>query len=87
MRWIKRLACLLPILVCGCIVVCAMSKIPDSIIGRSGGEGNPVVLQSGAQPPSGGTCANVGLDYPDNPFRGWPVARYVGDWRVISSWF
>jgi murein DD-endopeptidase MepM/ murein hydrolase activator NlpD len=87
MRWIKRLSCLFPTVLCLCLLVCALSSLPDSIIGRSGGEGNPVVLQSGAQPPSGGTCADVGLDYPDNPFRGWPVRRFAGDWRVISSWF
>lgn len=87
MRWMRYLPYLLPIALCSCLLVCAMSKVPDSIIGRAGGEGNPLALQSGAYPPSGGTCANIGVDYPDNPFRGWPVRRYVGDWRTISSWF
>ena len=87
MRWIRRLSCLSPIALCLCLLVCALSSVPDSMIGRSGSEGNPAIFQSGAYPPSGGSCANVGLDYPDNPFRGWPVERFPGDWSVISSWF
>jgi murein DD-endopeptidase MepM/ murein hydrolase activator NlpD len=87
MRWAKHLTCLSPIALCLCVLVCALSRLPDSIIGRSGGEGNPAILQSGSHPPSGGTCANVGINYPENPFRGWPVERFPGDWRVISSWF
>jgi len=87
MRWIKRLTCLSPVTLCLCLLVCALSSVPDSMIGRSGSEGNPAILQSGAWPPSGGTCANIGIDYPDNPFRGWPVERFPGDWSVISSWF
>jgi murein DD-endopeptidase MepM/ murein hydrolase activator NlpD len=87
MRWIKCLTCLFPVVLCMCLLVCALSSIPDSMIGRSGSEGNPAILQSGSHPPSGGSCANIGLDYPDNPFRGWPVERFPGDWSVISSWF
>ena len=87
MPLLKRLSCSTPLLLCLCALVCVMSRLPDSIIGRSGGEGNPVALQSGANPPPGGSCAGVGLDDPENPFRGWPVARFPGDWRVISSWF
>ena len=87
MHWIKRLTCLSPVVLCLCLLVCALSSVPDSMIGRSGSEGNPAILQSGANPPSGGTCANIGVDYPDNPFRGWPVERFPGDWSVISSWF
>ena len=47
MRWIKRLTCLSPVVLCLCLLVCALSSVPDSMIGRSGSEGNPAILQSG----------------------------------------
>ena len=81
MRWIHRLTCLSPVVLCLCLLVCALSSVPDSMIGRSGSEGNPAIFESGANPPSGGTCANIGVDYPDNPFATagrW--RRFPGDW-------
>lgn len=38
-------------------------------------------------PPHGGNCAYIGQDWPDNPFRGWPVKKFEGDWNTISTWF
>jgi murein DD-endopeptidase MepM/ murein hydrolase activator NlpD len=32
--------------------------------------------------PAPGTCDNVGLAYPDNPFSGWPV---VASWADVSA--
>jgi hypothetical protein len=23
----------------------------------------------------------------DNPFTGWPVTRFVGEWKTISAWY
>lgn len=37
-------------------------------------------------PPSTGTCENVGVEYPDNPFSGWPVSGGV-NWGVITAYY
>ena len=38
-------------------------------------------------PPHGGNCKYIGMDWPDNPFRGWPVKKFEGNWNTISTWF
>ena len=38
-------------------------------------------------PPGGGSCANVGQLYEDNPFYGWPVNYRYCDWAVISAYY
>ena len=38
-------------------------------------------------PPSRGNCKYIGRFWPDNPFWGWPVKRFEGDWNTISAWF
>ena len=41
----------------------------------------------GGQPPAGGTCDNVGQDYSDDLFRGWPVDFFPGNWNIVSTWY
>ena len=41
----------------------------------------------GAPPPRRGNCGNVNKVFPNNPFEGWPVEFYEGDWRTLSAWF
>ena len=41
----------------------------------------------GVPPPKRGNCDNVGRDYAENPFRGWPLLFYEGAWRTISAWW
>ena len=41
----------------------------------------------GGIPPAGGACSNVGVDYPDDPFSGWPVDFWPGDWNIVSAWY
>lgn len=92
----NRLVTALPMLVIACSLVCCwavgMADIPLYLPGggshealpisdrRSGGGGAGAV-------PSGGSCGNIGQVYADNPFIGWPVTRFAGDWKVISAWF
>ena len=61
--------------------------LPTPNPSSGGREGLSGGMQSGAQPPSGGNCANTGVVMEDNPFTGWPVARFVGDWKTISAWY
>jgi len=37
-------------------------------------------------PPSNGTCDNVGLVYPDNPFSGWPV-QGGANWGLVTAYY
>jgi len=41
----------------------------------------------GGIPPSGGSCANVGEKDPENPFNGWPVNFWPGDWNIVTAWY
>jgi murein DD-endopeptidase MepM/ murein hydrolase activator NlpD len=91
----KNISRLLPILlalVClGCFAVLAIPIVPGVPGGgqESGGGKNSLRpgMNSGAHPPPGGDCAGTGVDHPDNPFRGWPVERFVADWSTISAWY
>ncbi len=78
------LACALLIACCLCV---GSVQLPAPDVTSGGGDNLGRGFRGGNRPPSGGTCANVGLFYEDNPFTGWPVTRFVGDWKVISSWF
>lgn len=36
-------------------------------------------------PPTSGTCDNVGVSYPDNPFSGWPLDP--PNWGQVTAWY
>jgi len=38
-------------------------------------------------PPGGGSCANIGVYEPLNPFVGWPVDFHPNNWNTITSWY
>jgi hypothetical protein len=45
-------------------------------------------IYSGGPVPPGGSCADFGKAYDDNPFSEWPVQSYrPNDWGTISAWF
>ncbi len=44
------------------------------------------IFGDGTVPPSG-SCADIGKDFDDDPFYGWPVQYRPGDWNTISAWF
>ena len=76
-----------------CCLAILLADVPVLDIGVTGGRpsggysepsGNGV---PGVPPPGTGNCANVNTDYPENPFRGWPVSFYAGDWRTIAAWW
>lgn len=37
-------------------------------------------------PPQTGTCENVGVTYPDNPFSGWPV-QGGANWGLVTAYY
>jgi murein DD-endopeptidase MepM/ murein hydrolase activator NlpD len=45
-----------------------------------GGPGNGI-------PPAGGSCGNVGRLDKDNPFRGWPLKFWPGNWNIVTAWY
>lgn len=48
---------------------------------------DPFEPGGGDPPPAGGSCARVNQTFPDDPFSGWPLTDYEGDWNVVTSWF
>jgi murein DD-endopeptidase MepM/ murein hydrolase activator NlpD len=37
--------------------------------------------------PARGNCANLGVNFPDDPFHGWPVEYERGNWGTVTFWF
>ena len=59
----------------------------DATTAPSGEQAQPPTGPSGVPPPKRGNCDNIGGDYAENPFRGWPILFYDGDWRTIAAWW
>ena len=78
------LAFVLLIVFCLCV---GSVRLPTPNVTSDGGDNLGSGYRAGTHPPSGGSCANVGVFFEDNPFIGWPTTRFVGDWKVISSWY
>ena len=79
---------LIPLLLLLALLCCLLTlRIPNPELGTGRSEDIPAPARTGARPPSGGTCRNIHQVYPDNPFSGWPVDLFTGDWRSISTWF
>lgn len=41
----------------------------------------------GGIPPGGGSCSNIGHYDQENPFSGWPVAFWPGNWNIVTAWY
>ncbi len=59
----------------------------DQAAPPAGEQAQPLNGGTGVPPPKRGNCENVGQDYAENPFRGWPLLFYEGDWRTVSAWW
>lgn len=59
----------------------------DATAAPVGEAAQPPTGPSGVPPPKRGNCENVGADYAENPFRGWPIKFYEGNWRTIAAWW
>ncbi len=78
-----------------CCLAAGLAQFPDYTpqsdqpqTSGSGVESLPGKMQTGANPPKGGSCARIGEDFGgENPFQGWPVKRFRGDWRTVSAWW
>jgi len=91
-RFVSRTALIFASIGVLCCLATLLADVPVLDIGvtggrPSGGFSEPGSGLPGIPPPSGGSCAHINEDHPDNPFRGWPVNFYGGDWRTISAWW
>lgn len=71
---------------CLCCGLAAAGLAPQALLGYRGqygyGSGN-----GAGEAPGGGECANTGVVYADNPFRGWPLDYRPGDWSIVTFYF
>ena len=82
----RKIKYLLPIFVsvcmCGMLIASLqMNGLSFGGLQSVGGFGNQGI------PPGGGSCANVGQVYPDDPFQGWPAEYQACNWGVISAYY
>lgn len=82
----------IPILVGLFLLLCLLGVMSLLNIGASTMKHVPVptqdeIIGSGGSVPSAGSCADVGKNYTDDPFFGWPVVYRQEDWNTISAWY
>jgi len=96
MKTLTRLLPILMLLFVLCCFAALATPINPALLGgvgmTEGGSGGKNYKRGGVSggagyAPGGGTCAEIGVDFPDNPFRGWPVERHLGSWQTISAWY
>jgi hypothetical protein len=89
MKIVARTWPLVILFVCCCLAIAVMQVAPFA--GFPGGFQVPGIGRfygpGGYMPPGGGPCSNIGIAYPSNPFYGWPVDFWAGDWNTVTSWF
>lgn len=82
---VKKMALAL-LLVCLCCGLAAGAAAEQSLMGFRGWYGYGAGSGSG-EVPGGGDCANAGVTFTDNPFRGWPLDFHPGDWSIVTFYF
>jgi len=88
MRRLIRCGCLLPVLLLIVLLLGLMyALVPGGKIFFDPRYRDVPKWGSAGAPPSRGNCKYIGVFWPENPFRGWPVKKFEGDWNTISSWF
>ncbi len=81
---------LLPLGLMTCCLAFGLMQLPVFTPQGSNGRGVeevPLGMQTGASPPHGGACGNIGRAFAENPFEGWPVTRFAEDWKTVSAWW
>lgn len=82
-RWLLVLLPLAGMMCCG---IGLGSQAAQPLLGYRGqygyGQGSGV-----GEAPGGGDCAQAGVAYAENPFRGWPVDYRPGDWSLATFYF
>ncbi len=86
MKRLKYLPLILILLSFMCCLILSLSDINLGDVHQIAEYGSHGI-SGGDPPPGGGHCSNVGVDFADNPFHGWPVNYRKGNWSTISSWF
>lgn len=71
---------------CLCCGLAAGAAAEHSLMGFRGWYGYGAGSGSG-EVPGGGDCANAGVVFADNPFRGWPLDFRPGDWSIVTFYF
>ena len=90
MKLIKRLSIILLLLSFLCVISIGLS---DFYLDGEGvkpvGEYTDLGIPGlgGDPPPGSGNCETIGQTQDDNPFIGWPVDYYPGNWNTITSWY
>jgi len=86
-RWVVVIVVVIVACLCLYAIFGGALSIPTPTSGGDGISDIEIGMREGTIPPSGGTCGNINKVYEENPFYGWPVERFYGDWRSITSWF
>jgi len=82
----KRVSYILPLVLLLCVCGLLIASLQFGGVAM-GGFQNVSGYGSQGIPPAGGSCANVGQVYADNPFQGWPADFRPCNWAVISAYY